>query len=117
MRARSLETGAVIRAMRSAREKGYDRVSFTGGEPTIRRDLLALVRTARSLGFADVKVQSNGLLYAHAPNVERLVDAGASTFHLSIHTHDAALYDRLVRREGAYTSMERGLENLVRAGL
>jgi MoaA/NifB/PqqE/SkfB family radical SAM enzyme len=117
MRARELPTARVLSEMRSARVRGYERISFTGGEPTIRKDLLGLVKASRELGFIDVKVQSNGLLFAHAPNVERLRSAGASTFHLSIHTHDGALYDRLVRRDGAYPSMVRGLENLVRAGL
>lgn len=117
MRARELPSGRIVAAMRTARARGYDRISFTGGEPTIRRDLLGLVRMARELGFRDVKVQSNGLLFAHRPNLDRLVAAGASTFHLSIHTHDAALYDRKVRREGAYPLMVRGLSNLVEAGL
>lgn len=117
MRTRALSTPRVLAAMRTARTRGYDRVSFTGGEPTIRSDLLGLVRTARTLGFSDVKVQSNGLLFAHRPNVDRLVAAGASTFHLSIHTHDAALYDRIVRRDGAHPLMVEGLSNLVRAGL
>lgn len=117
MRARALPTARVLQAMRAARERGYERVAFTGGEPTIRRDLLGLVRASRALGFDDVKVQSNGLLFAHRPNLERLVDAGASTFHLSIHTHDEARYERLVRRAGTYGAMVRGLENLARAGL
>lgn len=117
MRRRALSRAEVVAAMRRARALDYDRVSFTGGEPTIRADLLGLVRAARKLGFEDVKVQSNGLLFAEAANVARLVDAGASTFHQSIHTHDPDRYDALVRREGSYPLMVRGLENLVAAGL
>jgi cyclic pyranopterin phosphate synthase len=117
MRARALPTARVLAAMRDARARGYDRVAFTGGEPTLRTDLLGLVRTARTLGFVDVKVQSNGLLFAHRANLERLVAAGASTFHLSIHTHEAERYDALVRREGAYRLMVEGLDALVALGL
>jgi MoaA/NifB/PqqE/SkfB family radical SAM enzyme len=117
MRARELSTDRVINAMRAARARRYERVSFTGGEPTIRADLLGLVRASKELGFTDVKVQSNGLLYAHRANLDRLIDAGVSTFHVSIHTHDGVLYDRLVRREGAYTSMVLGLANLVEANV
>jgi MoaA/NifB/PqqE/SkfB family radical SAM enzyme len=117
MRRRALRTRQVLAAMRRARALGYDRVSLTGGEPTIRRDLLGLVRAARRLGFADVKVQSNGLLFAEADNARRLLEAGVSTFHLSIHTFDPAAYDRTVRREGAYPLMVRGLENLVALGV
>jgi cyclic pyranopterin phosphate synthase len=117
MRRRSLSTGRVVAEMRRGRELGYDAVSFTGGEPTLRSDLLGLVRAARSLGYGDVKVQSNGLLYAQATNVDRMIAAGVSRFAVSIHTHDEGAYDRLVQREGSYPLMVTGLDNLVARGV
>lgn len=117
MRRRALETGEVLRAMRAARTLGFDAISFTGGEPTIRPDLLGLVRAARALGYDDVKVQSNGLLYAEPANVDRMIEGGVTRFHVSIHTHDAARYERLVRREGTYAAMVAGLDALVARGV
>lgn len=117
MRSRALPTGAIVRQLRAARDEGFGRVSFTGGEPTIRRDLLPLVREARRLGYEDIKVQSNGLLYAEAGNVARLAEAGVSRWHVSIHTHRARAYERMVQRAGTHALMERGLRNLVAAGL
>jgi len=114
MRERSLGTRAVVEALRRGPRGGYDRVSFTGGEPTIRGDLLPLVREARRLGYADIKVQSNGLLFTEA-NVTRLIDAGCNRFHISVHTHREDRYDDLVRREGAYSLMAQGLDAVVRA--
>jgi cyclic pyranopterin phosphate synthase len=117
MRERALETGAVVRAMRDARARGTLAISFTGGEPTIRADLLGLVRAASSLGFSDIKIQTNGLLLGQGRNLERLVAAGANRFHLSIHTHRRDRYDALVRREGTYDLMVAGLRALVARGL
>jgi MoaA/NifB/PqqE/SkfB family radical SAM enzyme len=116
MRERALSTGAVLAQMRSGRERDYDRIAFTGGEPTIRSDLLGLIKAARKLGFIDVKVQSNGLLFTPA-NVARLVDAGVSRFHVSIHTHEREAYDALVRRPGSYELMESGLRSVVDSGV
>jgi MoaA/NifB/PqqE/SkfB family radical SAM enzyme len=113
MRLRSLTTRAVLEALDEGRARGYDCVSFTGGEPTIRADLLGLVKAARARGYGDIKVQSNGLIYATASNVDKLVAAGANRFHVSIHTHDPAAYDELVRRDGSYPLMVAGLRNLV----
>jgi MoaA/NifB/PqqE/SkfB family radical SAM enzyme len=115
MRTRSLAPAAVVAAMRTGRSHGYDRIAFTGGEPTIRPDLVALIKAARKLGFEDIKVQSNGLLFTQV-NVARLVDAGVTRFHVSIHTHEARAYDALVQRAGAYASMEQGLRNVVASG-
>lgn len=117
MRTRAMDTRAVVRELRRGRGDGFDAVSFTGGEPTIRADLLPLVREARSLGYGSIKVQSNGLAYAHAPNVARLVAAGATKLHVSIHTHRPELYDALVRRDDSYSAMESGLRNAVATGV
>jgi cyclic pyranopterin phosphate synthase len=117
MRERALPTAAVLAAMRAGRTDGFDAVAFTGGEPTIRGDLIGLVRAARALGYADVKVQSNGLLLAHGPNLDKLLAAGVTRLHVSIHTHDAARYDALVRRDGAYPSMVAALDAIVARGV
>jgi MoaA/NifB/PqqE/SkfB family radical SAM enzyme len=116
MRERSLPAAAVLAQMRGARALDYDRIAFTGGEPTIRSDLLALIKAARKLGYGDVKLQSNALLFT-APNVARLVDAGVSRFHVSIHTHEQPAYDTLVRRPGSHGAMESGLRNAVASGV
>ena len=75
MRRRALATPQVLVAMRAARSEAFDRVAFTGGEPTIRGDLLGLVAAGRRLGFVGIKVQSNGLLLGHGDNAARLAAA------------------------------------------
>jgi MoaA/NifB/PqqE/SkfB family radical SAM enzyme len=98
--------------MKTARAGGFESIAFTGGEPTIRKDLLGLVKAARAQGFSDVKVQTNGLLLASAAKVARLIDHGVTRVHLSIHTHRADRYDALVRSDGSHGSMVRALELL-----
>lgn len=117
MEGRALATADAIAALHGGRRDGFDRVSFTGGEPTLRRDLLGLVRTAKELGYASAKLQTNGLLLAEPRNLERLQHAGIDRFHVSIHTHEEGPYERLVRREGTYASMVAALRNLVARGL
>lgn len=116
LRPRALTTAQALAALRRGRAAGLDALSLTGGEPTIRPDLLGLVRAARQLGFADVKIQSNGLLFGQGDNLARLVAAGATRLHLSIHTHRAERYEHLVRRTGTYPRMVEGLRAAVRSG-
>jgi len=116
MRTRSLTGAQVIRHLRDGRHLDYDRVSFTGGEPTIRKDLIGLVRAADKLGYREIKLQSNGLIFAQAANVSRLIAAGVTLFHISIHTHEEGTYERLVQRAGTYRAMVCGLENVVGSG-
>lgn len=115
MRERALSRASVLAAMRDGRARDYDRIAFTGGEPTIRADLLGLIRAAHKLGYGDIKVQSNGLLFGEA-NVARLREAGVTRLHVSIHTHEGEAYDRLVRRPDSFALMERGLIAAVASG-
>lgn len=117
MRARALPRARVLDELRRGRADGYDALSLTGGEPTIRPDLLGLVRAARALGYGDVKLQTNGLLLAAPGNMERLAAAGVTRVHLSIHTHRPERYDALVRRPGSHALMVAGLDAAVRSGL
>ncbi|MCX4239807.1 radical SAM protein [Paraliomyxa miuraensis] len=117
MRARALPRERVLHELSRGRRDDYDALSLTGGEPTIRSDLLILCRAARRLGYGDVKLQTNGLLLAVPGNLGRLREAGVSRVHLSIHTHRADRYDALVRREGSYSLMCQGLDAAVASGL
>lgn len=116
LRGRALSTAHALAALRQGRRQGLDALSLTGGEPTIRPDLLAIVRAGRALGFGDIKVQSNGLMYAHGENLARLLAAGATRLHISIHTHRAERYEALVRRAGTYAVMVAGLRRAVASG-
>lgn len=109
MRPRALPTPRVLEALRDGRRAGFDAVSFTGGEPTLRPDLVGLLQAARQLGYRDLKVQTNGLVLAHAPNLERLLAAGLTRLHVSVHTHEAEPYERMVRREGTHALMVQAL--------
>lgn len=117
MRERSLSTGAVIAAMERARADGIERVQMTGGEPTIRGDLLGLVRRAKALGFAEIKLQSNGLLLGAGENLKRLIDAGVGVVHVSIHTQEREAYEAMVRRAGTYDAMVAGVKAIASAGI
>jgi cyclic pyranopterin phosphate synthase len=117
MRARALSTERVVRELDRAALRGYDEVAFTGGEPTIRADLAALVRHAKRRGYKHVKVASNGLRYAHAPYLDHLVQAGVDRFHVSMHAWSDASYDETVRLAGAATHRRRAIDHLVARGL
>ncbi len=113
MRRRALTTGEVAREIDRAAARGFRDVAFTGGEPTIRSDLPALVRYAKKRGFEHVKVASNGLRYAHAPYLAMLAEAGVDQFHVSMHAPNDAAYEETVQREGTAALRRKAIENLV----
>jgi molybdenum cofactor biosynthesis enzyme MoaA len=117
MRLRALPTERVAKEIDRAASRGFREVAFTGGEPTIRADLPALVKYAKKRSFVDVKVASNGLRYAHAPYLEMLANAGVNQFHVSMHAFDDEAYEATVQREGTAALRRAAIANLVERNL
>jgi radical SAM protein with 4Fe4S-binding SPASM domain len=90
-------------------------VSFTGGEPTLRRALPRFVAHAKALGMK-VNLITNGQRLSERL-VGRLVDAGLDSAQLSLEGPTAAVHDGLVGRAGAFERLWAGLERLRARGV
>jgi cyclic pyranopterin phosphate synthase len=89
----------ILRFVRLCCRHGLQKVRLTGGEPTIRRDLVELVRALAGLGtLAEVNLTTNGLRLPElaAP----LAEAGLSRVNVSLDTLRPERFERLTRREG-----------------
>jgi MoaA/NifB/PqqE/SkfB family radical SAM enzyme len=117
MRRRAAPPERVAREIDRAAARGFKDVAFTGGEPTLRGDLPALVKHARRRGFEHVKVASNGLRYAHAAYLDHLVACGVDRFHVSMHAFSDEAYEGTVRREATAPLRRAAIENIVARGL
>lgn len=115
-RAENMTTARLLGELRWGWEQGIRAAAFGGGEPTMRKDLLPLVRWCRDRGFTSIKVSSNGLLYSYPRYVEDAVGAGVTRFNVSLMGHTAALYEGIMRRPGTFDLAVRGVDNLVAAG-
>ena len=75
---------------------GVRRVRLTGGEPTVRRDLPALVAMLRRLpGIEDLALSTNGHLLADL--AEPLRRAGVDRLNVSVDTLDPSRFARITR--------------------
>ncbi len=101
-----------VEHMYMAYKNGYRRLGFTGGEPTIRRELPKLIALARKIGYGYVRIQTNGVRIADFDYVKTLADAGLTFVKYSIHGHTAELHDKLVGVPGAFDKCLKSIENL-----
>jgi len=73
--------------LQKARElKPYPPVALqiTGGEPTLRDDLIEIVKIARELGYTHIQLNTNGLRFVNEPELlAELRKAGVNTMYLS----------------------------------
>lgn len=93
----------------------YQEVIFTGGEPTIRPDILELVSYAKELGYT-IQIQTNGRLFAYKDFCKAMIRAGADAFAISVHGHNAKLQDYLTSAKGSFEQVTLGLKHLISFG-
>jgi pyrroloquinoline quinone biosynthesis protein E len=88
------------RAIREAAELGCMQVHFSGGEPTVRRDLEELVAGATEAGLYSNLITSGVLL--DAGRLKRLVAAGLEHVQLSFQDSDVEIGDRIGGYSGGH---------------
>ncbi|RLJ00679.1 MAG: radical SAM protein, partial [Candidatus Aenigmatarchaeota archaeon] len=74
----------MLRSMRDEDPVGANAVQITGGEPTIRDDIVEIVRIAKEEGYDHVQFNTNGITFAMKPElVKTLKREGANVVYMS----------------------------------
>jgi radical SAM protein with 4Fe4S-binding SPASM domain len=90
-------------------------VSWTGGEPTLRTDLVELTRYAVEIGLR-VNLITNGTNLSKGL-VDGLKSAGLSSAQVSIEGPDAGVHDLLTQVPGAFDRTTNGIKLLKESGI
>ncbi len=73
--------------LRNAKEEqtiGANAIQFTGGEPTLRDDLIEILKIAKEEGYSHVQLNTDGIKLAFDPElVRKIKEVGVNTFYLS----------------------------------
>jgi cyclic pyranopterin phosphate synthase len=87
----------IVAIVRSFALLGVRRLRITGGEPTVRRDLAALIERLRAIpGIEEIALSTNGHLLAE--HAAALRQAGVGRLNVSVDSLDPARFARITRR-------------------
>ena len=95
---------------------GIPHIVFTGGEPTLRKDLPELIQYAQEKGLI-TGLNTNGRKLADQTYLQSLVDAGLDHVQITFESHIPAVHDEMVRYEGAWQETVEGIKNAVNSSL
>jgi len=98
-----------------AQRTGAHTFAFSGGEPTLRKDLLELVKYSKGK-IANIEIQSNGRMYYYKDYCRELIKAGVNIFVVSFYSPFEDIHDQIMGVRGAYTQTLQGLKNLKELG-
>jgi len=93
-------------------KKNHDSLVFTGGEPTVRKELVGWVRYAKKLGYQTIQIQSNGRMFSYKDYCRALIKAGANEFSPAIHGASAKIHDSQTQAPGSFNQTVQGIKNL-----
>jgi molybdenum cofactor biosynthesis enzyme MoaA len=85
----------------AAASMGSSIVVFSGGEPTLRRELPGWARRAQGLGLP-VGLVTNGRMLSYVRLMEELHGAGLAYAQVSLHSGYEAVHDRITRAAGSF---------------
>lgn len=93
------------------------KVRFGGGEPTVRKDLPALIAFARGLGVPTVTIQTNGRMLSYPGYLARLIDCGLTGVNISLSGGEPETVARLTAVKDSHRHAETAISNVLAAGL
>ncbi|MDD5005945.1 MAG: radical SAM protein [Candidatus Omnitrophica bacterium] len=104
-------TSEILSDISRYRKEGFKRIEFSGGEVTLRKDIFALLRHAKILGFEKVLISTNGRKLKDFNFCKDILSCGLDLSSFSIYGHTSKIHDRITRSEGSFRQTVQGLEN------
>jgi len=95
------------------KKKGYNKVEFTGGEPTIRADILYLIKTAKDLGYENIMVSTNGTMLSYKSFCQKIIRNGLNSVAFTLNAHNSQLGDAVCRTPEAFNQTVQGIKNVL----
>ena len=93
------------------RRNGFSWVEFTGGEPTIRKDIIQLVGKAKTLGYQKIAFSTNGRLFSYPKFCQQIISAGLNKITFSLLGPERKIHEAITRTPGSFEEIIKGIKN------
>lgn len=102
-------------ACKIAKTQGFSKFKLTGGEPTIRKDIIQLVERLSALELDDFSMITNGTKLTEL--AKPLKDAGLQRINVSLHTLDVDKYNKMmVKQKVSLEKIIDGIDHAIEVG-
>ncbi len=108
-----ISTETWLRIVDEMADLGVTAMSITGGEPLLHPDFVLIARRIVAHHHLPLVLSSNGLLFADPSMTEAILSVAPTRINISIDADEAALYDRLRGRKGAWERLHDALNVLM----
>jgi len=113
---RELSTEEWKRIVDRAFDLGVPQILFTGGEPTLREDLIDIIAHAEAVGLVTGLV-TNGRRLNDSGYVRRLAEAGLDYAQVTLESHKPEIHDAITKVSGSWSESVDGIKNLLQTSV
>lgn len=95
--------------------QGVTKIRLTGGEPTVRKDIVPLMQSIgslRSRGLKELAITTNGISLHR--KLDKMVEAGLTAVNLSLDTLDSFQFQIMTRRNG-FDAVKKSIDRIMEA--
>ena len=111
------EIRQMLKNLRNLKPSPTPAIQYAGGEPTVRKDIVELIKLAKEEGFSHTQIATNGLRLARKESLAKeLAEAGLNTVYLQFDgvTEEPYIYNR---GKNLLPQKIQAIENCRKAGL
>lgn len=108
----NMSTNEILHCVYRAKLEGFKYLGIGGGEPTVRNDLVPIIRYAKKLDFDAIRIETNGIVLSYPDYCRTLVDSGLDFVKISIHGHQHKIHDYLTQVPGSFRMVLKAIGNL-----
>ncbi len=91
-----------------------DSIVITGGEPTIRTDLIEIFQFANELGFHKISLQTHAGELSDYTFLKKLFELGLQKMLVSLHGPNSNIHDKITNSSGSFEQVLQALHNIAK---
>lgn len=104
-------TEELLKDIREGKKQNYQRIEFTGGEPTLRKDLLTLIMKAKQLGYEEIAISTNARTLSNLSFIKLLKKNGLNRITSTLYGYNSKTHELVTRTPGSFQQTVQGIKN------
>lgn len=105
-----LDKESAAKIIHEYKKNGFNGIVFTGGEPTLYKDLDKLIQYSHQIGI-ESRIITNGQLISDIQYLEELIRSGLKHIHISIHSYKPEIQNFLAGNNDSFKNIVKALQN------
>lgn len=93
--------------------KKFNFINFMGKEPTLRKDLLELIKYAKKIKFQQIGITTNGRMLSYKDFLEKLIKHGLNQVVITVAGHTPHLHEKHTLAKESFKQTTEGIENAI----